>query len=132
MPGIKEEIKAADPPPKPKPDALTAVHFPEPDRQAEGEPKDEHDESGLEQDGLRLGEPLDVLEGQHRREEGRLRRDPGAHLPVSAAPRDLEEDAAPVRHVIISRLAGAQRPVVAERLCRARHRTRIPLSSLSS
>lgn len=127
MLGIKEGIKAADPPSKPKPDALTAVHLPEPDRQAEGEPKNEHDEGGLEQQGLRLGEPLDVLEGEHCREEGRLRRDPRAHIPVSAAPRDLEEDAAPVHHVIIPRLAGAQRPVVAERLRRARHRTRIPL-----
>lgn len=130
MLGIKEEIKAADPPSKPKPDALTAVHLSKPDRQAEGEPKDEHDEGGLEQHGLRLGEPLDVFDGENRREEGRLRRDPGAHLPISATPRDLEEDAVPVRHVIIPRLAGAQRSVVVERLRRARHRTRNSLSRL--
>lgn len=127
MLGIEEEIESADPPPNPKPDAPPAIHLPEPDRQAEGEPEDEHNEGGLEQHSLRLGEPLDVLQGEHRGEKGRLRRDPRAHLPVPAAPRDLEEDAAPVHHVV-PRLAGAQRPVVAQRLRWARRRTRIHLS----
>lgn len=46
-----------DPPPKLKLDTLLAIHL-ESDCQAKDEPRDEHDEDGLEQCGPRPGESL--------------------------------------------------------------------------
>ncbi|KAL6000584.1 hypothetical protein ACLOJK_024283 [Asimina triloba] len=50
------DIKAADPPPESEPNAPSPTHVPEAHGEAEKEPRNEEEESGLEENGLGLRE----------------------------------------------------------------------------
>lgn len=61
MAGCKAEIEPADPPPEAKTDRVTLIKPPKADGEAEQQPGEQRDESGLEEYGLRLREFLDGI-----------------------------------------------------------------------
>lgn len=60
MPGRKANIQSANPPPESKPNASAIIaKLHEPEEVAEGKPREEHDERGLQENRLGLRQSLD-------------------------------------------------------------------------
>lgn len=117
------QVEAADPPPNLEPDTPPSINPAESDEEAEEKPGDEGGEGGEEEDGLRLGDPLDGIEGEEGGQEGGEGGvNAGADLPVVEA--GAEEGAAAVGEEVVAWVAGAAATVVAEGVCRARHGSR--------
>lgn len=70
MAGGEADVQAANPPPDLEPDGAPVAQLTEPDEEAEGEPREEEDQCGLEEHGLGLGEPLDRVEREYGLGEG--------------------------------------------------------------
>lgn len=78
------DVQPADPPPDLKPHGAPIAQLTKPDEEAEGEPGEDEDESGLEEHGLGLREPLDGVEREYRLREGDGVVDAGGGRPLAA------------------------------------------------
>lgn len=110
----EREVQAANPPADAEPDAAAIAEPPEADEEAENQPGKEHEEGGLEEDGLRLRELPDGVEGEYALGDDRDGVvNPGTHHPLGGG--NAEELAGFGGGVVeVSGIAGAQRSVVAE------------------
>lgn len=65
----KAEVQSANPPSNPEPDISAISKLHESQKQAEGEPRNQHYKSSLKKHGLRLREPPERIEGENGRRE---------------------------------------------------------------
>lgn len=70
MPSGEEDIKPSNPPTEIEPDVTTVAELGESEEEAKDQPREKHHERGFKEDGLRLRELLDSVEGEQRLCEG--------------------------------------------------------------
>lgn len=70
MPSGEEDIEPSNPPAEIEPDVTTVAEVGESEEEAEDQPREKQHERGFEEDGLRLRDLLDPVEGEERLREG--------------------------------------------------------------